>query len=43
MRYFYSSFVIMALGLIASFYLGGLAAIYITFLLIILECTLTKT
>lgn len=41
MRYFYSSFVIMALGLIASFYLGGLAAIYITFLLIILEVSLS--
>lgn len=31
----------MALGLIASFYLGGLAAIYITFLLIILEVSLS--
>ena len=41
MRYFYSSFVIMALGLIASFYLGGFAAIYITFLLIILEVSLS--
>ncbi len=41
MRYFYSSFVIMALGLIAAFYLGGLAAIYITFLLIILEVSLS--
>lgn len=41
MRYFYSSFVIMALGLIASFYLGGLAAIYITFLLIVLEISLS--
>lgn len=41
MRYFYSSFVIMALGLIASFYIGGIAAIYITFLLIILEVSLS--
>lgn len=41
MRYFYSSFVIMALGLIAAFYLGGLAAIYITFLLIVLEVSLS--
>ncbi|MDD5717110.1 MAG: DUF475 domain-containing protein [Sulfuricurvum sp.] len=41
MRYFYSSFVIMALGLIASYYLGGLAAIYITLLLIILEISLS--
>lgn len=31
----------MALGLIASFYLGGLAAIYITFLLIVLEISLS--
>lgn len=41
MRYFYSSFVVMALGLIASFYLGGFAAIYITFLLIVLEVSLS--
>jgi uncharacterized protein len=41
MRYFYSSFAIMALGLIAAFYLGGLAAIYITFLLIVLEVSLS--
>lgn len=41
MRFFYSSFVIMALGLIASFYLGGMAAIYITFLLIVLEVSLS--
>jgi hypothetical protein len=31
----------MAIGLIASFYLGGLAAIYITFLLIVLEVSLS--
>ena len=36
MRYFYSSFAIMAIGLIAAFYLGGVAALYITILLIIL-------
>ena len=41
MRYFYSSFLIMALGLIASYYLGGLAAVYITFLLIVLEISLS--
>lgn len=41
MRYFYSSFAIMLIGLISAFYLGGLAAIYITFLLIILEVSLS--
>lgn len=41
MRYFYSSFAIMAIGLIAAYYLGGIAAIYITFLLIILEISLS--
>ncbi|MDD2830036.1 MAG: DUF475 domain-containing protein [Sulfuricurvum sp.] len=41
MRYFYSSFLIMAIGLIAAFYLGGLAAVYITFLLIVLEVSLS--
>ncbi len=41
MRYFTSSFIIMALGLIAAYFLGGLAAIYITFLLIVLEISLS--
>ncbi|MDQ1325656.1 MAG: uncharacterized protein QG564_780 [Campylobacterota bacterium] len=41
MRYFYGSFAIMALGLIAAYFLGGLAALYITFLLIILEISLS--
>lgn len=41
MRYFYSSFLIMALGLIAGYFLGGVAAIYITFLLIVLEISLS--
>lgn len=41
MRYFYSSFAIMALGLIAAYFLGGVAAIYITFLLVILEISLS--
>jgi hypothetical protein len=41
MRYFISSFVIMAIGLIVSFFLGGLAAVYITFLLIVLEVSLS--
>ncbi|MGZ8546253.1 MAG: DUF475 domain-containing protein, partial [Sulfuricurvum sp.] len=35
------SFVIMAIGLIASFYLGGLTAIYITCLLVVLEVSLS--
>ncbi|MDD3595719.1 MAG: DUF475 domain-containing protein [Sulfuricurvum sp.] len=41
MRYFYSSFALMILGLIAAFYLGGTGAIYITFLLIVLEISLS--
>ena len=41
MRYFYGSFAIMVLWLIAAFYLGGTAAIYITLLLIILEISLS--
>ncbi|MCX6061602.1 MAG: DUF475 domain-containing protein [Campylobacterales bacterium] len=41
MRYFYSSFVIMVFGLIAAYFLGGLTAIYITLLLIILEVSLS--
>ncbi len=41
MRYFYSSFVIMLFGLIASYFLGGLTAIYITFLLVVLEVSLS--
>lgn len=41
MRYFYSSFIIILFGLITSYYLGGLSAIYITFLLIILEVSLS--
>ncbi|MCD6653519.1 MAG: DUF475 domain-containing protein [Sulfurovum sp.] len=41
MRYFYGSFVIMAAGLLAAYFLGGLAALYITFLLIILEISLS--
>lgn len=41
MRYFYSSFAIMVLGLIAAYFLGGIAAIYITLLLIILEISLS--
>jgi len=40
-RYFYSSFAIMVLGLIAAFYLGGAAAIYITLLLVVLEVSLS--
>jgi len=41
LRYFISSFAIMGVGLIAAFFLGGFAAIYITFLLIILEVSLS--
>ena len=41
MRYFYSSFLITAIGLVAAYFLGGFAAIYITFLLIILEVSLS--
>lgn len=41
MRYFYGSFIILALGLVGAYYLGGIAAMYITFLLIILEISLS--
>lgn len=41
MRYFISSFMIMAFGLITAYYLGGLAAVYTTFLLIVLEISLS--
>lgn len=41
MRYFYSSFAIMAIGLITAYFLGGLAAVYITFLLTVLEISLS--
>jgi len=41
MRYFYSSFLILAIGVIAAYFLGGFSAIYITFLLIILEVSLS--
>ena len=41
MRYFYSSFAIMVLGLIAAYFLGGAAAIYITLLLVVLEVSLS--
>lgn len=41
MRYFYSSFFIMAVGIAGSYFLGSWAAVYITFLLIILEVSLS--
>ena len=41
MRYFYSSFFIMILGVIAAYILGSLTAVYIAFLLIILEISLS--
>ncbi len=41
MRYFYSSLVIMAVGMIVAYFLGGIAAVYIAFLLIVLEISLS--
>ena len=41
MRYFYSSFIIMAVGIIGAYALGSITAVYITFLLIILEISLS--
>lgn len=41
MRYFISSFIIMALGLVAAWFIGGFGAIYIAFLLIVLEISLS--
>jgi len=41
MRYFIGSFAIMAFGLIGAYFLGGLAAVYITFLLVVLEISLS--
>ena len=36
MRYFISSFIIMALGIAVAYFIGGFEAIYIALLLIIL-------
>jgi len=41
MGYFYSSFIIMAIGVIGAYMLGSFAAVYIAFLLIILEISLS--
>lgn len=41
MKYFYSSFIITAIGLILSYYIGGFSAIYICFLLGVLEISLS--
>lgn len=41
MRHFYSSFIITAIGLAAAFFLGGVGAIYICFLLALLEVSLS--
>jgi hypothetical protein len=41
MRYFYGAFIIMALGLVGAYFIGGTAAVYITFLLIVLEISLS--
>ncbi|KIM11524.1 MAG: hypothetical protein KU37_04785 [Sulfuricurvum sp. PC08-66] len=41
MRYFYSSFVLMAMGLVTAYFLGGFAAMYVTLLLTILEISLS--
>lgn len=41
MRYFYSSFIITIIGLFLSFYIGGFGAVYICFLLGILEISLS--
>lgn len=41
MRFFYTSFVILAIGLAAGYFLGGLAGVYITALLVVLEISLS--
>lgn len=41
MRYFYSSFIFMAGGLIAAYYIEGIKAVYLTLLLITLEVSLS--
>ena len=41
MKYFYSSFILTILGLVAAYFLGGFVAIYICVLLIILEVSLS--
>ena len=41
MKYFYSSFILTFLGLVAAYFLGGFIAVYICILLIILEVSLS--
>ena len=41
MKYFISSFIIAIIGLIIAFFLGGMAAMYVTFLLVVLEVSLS--
>lgn len=41
MKYFYSSFIIAFLGLVAAYFLGDVASVYIVFLLSILEISLS--
>ncbi|PSM53150.1 DUF475 domain-containing membrane protein [Campylobacter blaseri] len=41
MKYFYSSFIITIIGLVVAFYLGGISAVYICFLLCVLEVSLS--
>ena len=41
MKYFYSSFILTILGLVAAYFLGGFVSVYICILLIILEVSLS--
>lgn len=41
MKYFYSSFIIAAIGLVTSYFIGDFSAVYICFLLSILEVSLS--
>jgi hypothetical protein len=41
MKYFISSFIITLIGLVVAYYLGGIAAMYTTLLLIVLEISLS--
>ena len=41
MRYFYFSFIIAAVGLILSFFIGGFSAVYLTAILALLEVSLS--
>lgn len=41
MKYFYSSFAITLIGMLIAFYLGGISAAYICFLLCVLEVSLS--